>query len=192
MVMVTLVALYCVLCKLLKIHVCAISEALRSQSLSIETAMKEIQSSQSFLDYLNDKMSFAVGLVVLVNVIRFVSGSIWFFSELEMWVSFAPTLVFPILALMSWLVLIGVPLHYAGSVSEVYTNLPLLGRCVRVRPFGFQSVPISTLDSFVGFANSVKESSSAKVFQIPVRVEWFRAAMVVVGTGAVIFAQVLG
>ncbi|CAG0915732.1 unnamed protein product [Notodromas monacha] len=178
-VQITLITSYCLQAQLLRLSLQAIATQVLQRQISLESAMKEIGESEKYLDYLNKDLGISICLLLVVNVSRFASGSLWFLLSD---ISLIPGVVLAasIMMVILWGCLFLLPLLQACRLSASYDDMRKLGHKVRERPFGFQNASPAELDSFLLYTSS--QNLKARVVCLPVT-----AGYVCFGLGFLVF-----
>ncbi|KAK4018762.1 uncharacterized protein LOC116917802 isoform X1 [Daphnia magna] len=142
---------YCIECQLLMSYVSSISERVVEKSLSLEVAMKEMLEFEKFLLYLNENVSPAIGLLLLLSTTRTIVTTLTVIHPGFLYYTIDAHSFIVIMLLIQWASVSIAPLVSAAYVTASSRNVRTMGMKIRVRPFGFQDVPAQKLDSFMTF-----------------------------------------
>ncbi|XP_046636007.1 uncharacterized protein LOC124314721 isoform X2 [Daphnia pulicaria] len=157
---------YCIECQLLMSYVSSISERVVEKSMSLEIAMKEMLEFEKFLLYLNENVSPAIGLLLLLSTTRTIVTTMTVIHPGFLYYTIDAHSFIVIMLLVQWAAVSIAPLVSAAYVTAASRNVRSVGMRIRVRPFGFQDVPAQKLDSFMTFIACHK--GTAKLCFIPI------------------------
>lgn len=128
---------------------------------------KRIEESRKFIDYLNNDqalglsfLQITVGCKLSVGVFALLAS-----SEFNHWSYLTVAIV--LLSLFFWFTLFMVPLVQAVRLTSVCSDLKKIGHELRARPFGYQDVSQSDLDSLLLYTTNL--NMHARVIRIPVK-----------------------
>ncbi|EFX72152.1 hypothetical protein DAPPUDRAFT_111071 [Daphnia pulex] len=157
---------YCIECQLLMSYVSSISERVVEKSMSLEIAMKEMLEFEKFLLYLNENVSPAIGLLLLLSTTRTIVTTMTVIHPGFLYYTIDAHSFIVIMLLVQWATVSIAPLVSAAYVTAASRNVRSVGMRIRVRPFGFQDVPAQKLDSFMTFIACHK--GTAKLCFVPI------------------------
>nr|CAH0106163.1 unnamed protein product [Daphnia galeata] len=157
---------YCIECHLLMSYVGSISERVVEKSMSLEIAMKEMLEFEKFLLYLNENVSPAIGLLLLLSTTRTIVTTMTVIHPGFLYYTIDAHSFIVIMLLVQWASVSIAPLISAAYVTAASRNVRSVGMRIRVRPFGFQDVPAHKLDSFMTFIACHK--GAAKLCFVPI------------------------
>jgi len=154
---------YALHCELNVIFLQSNITAMREKRLNFRDFTKNTEESKLSIEYLNNRHSIGVSILMVHFASRLFVVLIEFFINR---IEFNSSLL-SVLAMIFWFALIIVSLVQAARLTQACRSVRHIGHELRARPFCYQSSPYSDLDSLLNYTSTLH--MNARILLIPVR-----------------------
>ncbi|CAG7837483.1 unnamed protein product [Allacma fusca] len=163
-IQVTVIISYCIHCILLSTYLELLNARVQQNTISLSECIKEIGELKKLISYLSDDLSPCLGPLLILDAATAVS-SITFLalkgSHLHMYDFISLVIVATL-----WLLLFIFPITQAATLSASCKQVLEIGHLVRLRPFGYQDIPQTDLDSFLLFVSTLR--MDVRILKMPI------------------------